>query len=96
MWQGQRLLPEGWATFVSTPAPTWRQRYGGFFWLNRTRAFDLPEDAYYALGAGGQIMLVVPSRQLVVVRLGYSTGSHVGMRALNNALGLLTGAIRKL
>ena len=96
MWQGQRLLPEGWATFVSTPAPAWRQRYGGFFWLNRTRAFDLPEDAYYALGAGGQIMLVVPSRQLVVVRLGYSTGSHVGMRALNNALGLLTGAIRKL
>src|SRR5215475_13622149 len=96
MWQGHRLLPEGWATFVSTPAPAWGQRYGGFFWLHRTRAFDLPEDAYYALGAGGQIMLVVPSRALVVVRLGYSTGSHVGMRALNNALGLLTGAIRKL
>ena len=95
MWQGQRLLPEGWATFVSTPAPAWRQRYGGFFWLNRTGVFDLPEDAYYALGAGGQIMLVVPSRQLVVVRLGHSAGSQVGMRALNNALGLLTGAIRK-
>ena len=95
MWQGQRLLPEGWATFVSTPAPAWRQRYGGFFWLNRTGVFDLPPDAYYALGAGGQIMLVVPSRQLVVVRLGRSTGSQAGMRALNNALGLLTGAIRE-
>ena len=36
MWQGQRILPEGWATFVSTPAPTWkRPEYGGFFWLNR-------------------------------------------------------------
>ena len=36
MWQGQRILPEGWATFVSTPAPAWkRPEYGGFFWLNR-------------------------------------------------------------
>jgi CubicO group peptidase (beta-lactamase class C family) len=95
MWRGQRLLPEGWATFVSTPAPAWRQRYGGFFWLNRPGVLDLPADAYYALGAGGQIMLVVPSRQLVIVRLGRSTGSQVGMRALNKALGLLTGAIRE-
>jgi len=95
MWQGQRLLPEGWATFVSTPAPAWRQRYGGFFWLNRTGVFNLPKDAYFAAGAGGQIMFIVPSRQLAVVRLGHSTGSQVGMRALNNALGLLTTAIRR-
>ena len=57
MWEGQRLLPEGWATFVSTPAPAWRQRYGGFFWLNRTGVFDLPADAYYALGAGARSCL---------------------------------------
>jgi CubicO group peptidase (beta-lactamase class C family) len=95
MWQGQRLLPDGWAVFVSTPAPAWSQRYGGFFWLNRTGVFNLPKDAYVAAGAGGQIMLIVPSRQLVIVRLGHSTGSQVGMRALNNALGLLTTAIRR-
>jgi CubicO group peptidase (beta-lactamase class C family) len=95
MWQGQRLLPEGWATFVSTPAPAWRQRYGGFFWLNRGGTFNLPRDAYFAAGAGGQYAFIVPSRQLVVVRLGHTTGSQAGNRALNNALGLLTGAIRK-
>jgi CubicO group peptidase (beta-lactamase class C family) len=96
MWQGQRLLPEGWATFASTPAPAWKQQqYGGFFWLNRPGVFNLPRDAYFAAGAGGQIMLVVPSRHLVVVRLGHSTGSQVGMRALNNALGLVATAIRR-
>ena len=43
MWQGQRLLPEGWATFVSTPAPAWkRPEYGGFFWLNRINTWNLP------------------------------------------------------
>ena len=35
MWQGQRLLPEGWAKFVSTPAPAWKTPvYGGLFWVN--------------------------------------------------------------
>ena len=35
MWQGQRLLPEGWTQFVSTPAPAWkRPEYGGLFWVN--------------------------------------------------------------
>ena len=35
VWQGKRLLPEGWATFVGTPAPAWRRpEYGGMFWVN--------------------------------------------------------------
>ncbi len=38
VWQGQRVLPEGWTTFVRTPAPAWkRPEYGAFFWLNRDR-----------------------------------------------------------
>ena len=41
MWQGQRILPEGWAKFVSTPAPAWtRPEYGGFFWLNGDRHLE--------------------------------------------------------
>jgi CubicO group peptidase (beta-lactamase class C family) len=37
IWQGERLLPEGFVEFVSTPAPAWSEPlYGGLFWLNRT------------------------------------------------------------
>ena len=94
VWQGQRLLPEGWAKFVSTPAPSWRHPiYGGLFWINGTGAFNLPRDAYFAAGAGGQFAFIVPSRQLVVVRLGHSVGSQEGTRALNAALRLLVNAI---
>jgi CubicO group peptidase (beta-lactamase class C family) len=96
VWQGQRVLPEGWVKFVSTPAPAWtgRFRYGGFFWLNEGGAFNLPKDAYYAAGAGGQLAFIVPSKQLVVVRLGHTTGWGAGSRALNDALGRLTDAIK--
>ena len=45
MWQGQRLLPEGWATFVSTPAPAWKTPvYGGLFWVNGDGALADPEE----------------------------------------------------
>jgi CubicO group peptidase (beta-lactamase class C family) len=95
VWQGQRVLPEGWARFVSRPAPGWtgQQRYGAFFWLNDTGVFRVPTDAYFAAGAGGQFTIIVPSRELVVVRLGHSTGSRPGTSALNNALKLLMDAI---
>ena len=96
VWQGQRVLPEGWAKFVSTPAPAWsgRFRYGGFFWLNDGGAFNLPKDAYYAAGAGGQLAFIVPSKHLVVVRLGHTTGWGARSRALNDALARLTDAIK--
>jgi len=74
VWQGRRILPEGWVKFVSTPAPADATRgYGGLFWLNRGGAWKgVPEDAYAAMGHMGQITMIVPSRDLVVVRLGPS------------------------
>lgn len=77
VWEGKRILPEGWVEFVSTPAPADPNRgYGGLFWVNRGGHYDrVPEDAYWAAGAFGQTTLIVPSRDLVVVRLGPSTGA---------------------
>jgi CubicO group peptidase (beta-lactamase class C family) len=74
VWNGQRILPEGWTTFVSTPAPAAPQQvYGGLFWLNRGGALDgVPRDAYWADGAMGQYTLIIPSRDVVIVRLGPS------------------------
>jgi len=94
VWRGERLLPEGWAKFVSTPAPAWDEpEYGGLFWINGTGDWNLPRDAYYMAGAGGQYTFVVPSHELVVVRLGHFRGSRAGGRTLNAALAELMKAI---
>jgi CubicO group peptidase (beta-lactamase class C family) len=87
MWQGQRLLPEGWTNFVSTPAPAWKQPvYGGLFWVNGDGAWNVPKSAYLANGAGGQRTIVVPTHDLVVVRMGHYRGDRAGMKTLNLAL----------
>ncbi|MDA8016454.1 MAG: beta-lactamase family protein [Thermoanaerobaculia bacterium] len=79
VWNGERLLPEGWVAYSTTPTPQASQgRYGSQWWLNHgtpgrpeDRAFPLlPADAYWADGYDGQMVMVVPSRDAVVVRLG--------------------------
>ena len=97
VWNGERILPEGYAEFVSTIAPAWeadgRPIYGGFFWINTTGSFPVPREAYYMSGAGGQTTLIVPSHDLVVVRQGHYAGARAGGQALRNALALLMEAI---
>ncbi|HJR60870.1 MAG TPA: serine hydrolase [Vicinamibacterales bacterium] len=94
IWQGRRVLPEGWAEFVSTPAPAWkRPEYGGFFWLNRVGTWNLPPETYFAAGAGGQNTWIVPSQQLVIVRMGHMRGQGRARRATNAALGLVMEAV---
>jgi len=97
IWNGERILPEGFVRFVSTVAPAWqadgRPIYGGFFWINGDRAFPVPEDAYYMSGAGGQTTLIVPSHELVVARLGHYKGEAAADGALNRALALLMQAV---
>ena len=74
MWEGERLLPEDWIDFITEPAPGDPSKgYGGLFWLNRGGALDrVPEDAYWASGFMGQRTTIIPSRDMVVVRLGPS------------------------
>lgn len=73
-WQGERLLPDGWTTFVATPAPSrppvaGEQGYGAQFWLFDQIA-GVPKGAYSSAGNKGQYATVVPDRDLVVVRTG--------------------------
>ena len=93
---GKRLLPEGWSEFVSTPAPGWvadgRPIYGGFFWLNRgpqAARMPIPEDAYFMAGAGGQKTIIVPSHDLVVVRIGHFSGAAKSQTSLDQTLAAL-------
>lgn len=97
LWNGERILPEGFAHFVSTPAPAWladgRSIYGGFFWLNMDGFFAAPKDAYFMAGAGEQYTIIIPSHDLVVTRLGRYAGASSAIKNLNRALGLLMEAI---
>ncbi len=94
VWQGERVLPDNWADFVSTPATSWTpQVYGGQFWVNSDDQWRAPRGSYYMAGAGEQNTIIVPSHELVVARLGHSRGSDAGEAALNDALGKLIEAI---
>lgn len=97
VWNGERILPEGFAKFVSTLAPAWqadrRSIYGAFFWINGDSTFPVPKDAYYMSGAGGQTTLIIPSHELVVVRLGHYKGARAGAESFRRALALLMTAV---
>jgi CubicO group peptidase (beta-lactamase class C family) len=95
VWNGERLLPEGFVDFISSPAPGWDPpRYGGFFWIN-TDTFPIKEKAYYAAGAGGQYTVIIPEKNLVVVRMGHFNGSSEGTRALGRALATIVNNINQ-
>ena len=94
VWLGERLLPEGFVKFVSTPAPAWRDStYGGMVWVNARGGWNLPRDAFAFRGAGGQDTYVVPSRDLVIVRMGHFPGARAGGADLERAHVLLMEAI---
>lgn len=59
VWDGQRILPEGWVDYSSTPSATNRE-YGAQWWMLRPDSFE-------ARGLFGQIVLVSQPHDLVVV-----------------------------
>jgi CubicO group peptidase (beta-lactamase class C family) len=98
VWNGERLLPEGYVEYASTLAPAWvadgRPVYGGaFFWINGAGAYPIPNEAYYMAGAGNQKTIIIPSHDLVVVRQGHYKGGGPGNEGLKNALSLLMEAV---
>ncbi|MFD1191268.1 serine hydrolase domain-containing protein [Phenylobacterium conjunctum] len=73
VWNGERLLPQGWSKFVATPAQTQPDSgpgYGAFFWLYGA-AQGLPADTYVMNGNRGQYVFIVPSKNTIIVRRGF-------------------------
>lgn len=98
VWNGERILPEGYVEYAQTLAPAWvqdgRPQYGGaFMWVNGTGGFPVPEEAFYMAGAGGQSTIIIPSHDLVVVRLGKYKGAREGGEGLEEALTLIMAAV---
>ena len=80
VWDGERLLPEGWVDFSrSHPDGVNENVYGAGFWLTTDGEDPVPSyqrrdappwDSFAAEGHEGQTIFIVPSRDLVIVRLG--------------------------
>ncbi|MEO0441947.1 MAG: serine hydrolase domain-containing protein, partial [Pseudomonadota bacterium] len=71
----ERILPENWRTYVSTPSgpqPDRQFGYGATFWL-MNNSDGIPNDAFAGFGNRGQFLVIIPSRNLIIVRRGYDT-----------------------
>jgi CubicO group peptidase (beta-lactamase class C family) len=80
VFNGERILPEGWVKYTTTVASASKGIYGSFFWLNRGRSLpSAPEDMFACDGHDGQHIYILPTQKLVVVVLGYSPTSKGGM-----------------
>jgi CubicO group peptidase (beta-lactamase class C family) len=86
VWNGERILPEGWVKYTTTPAKgADRGQYGAQWWLNAgapgnpaLRYYpDAPTDLYWADGFEGQNVFIIPSQKLVVVKLSLSQGDYL-------------------
>jgi CubicO group peptidase (beta-lactamase class C family) len=84
VWQGERILPEGWVEYSRTPIPqSPAGEYGAHFWLRLSPVFrgtdgnpvHMPADTFHAIGHEGQFVTIIPSRDLVIVRLGLARRS---------------------
>lgn len=80
MWDGRRLLPEGWVKASTTPLVETRpgqprsRKYGNQWWV--LPYGDGSKQAYAALGYGGQRLVVVPEHQLIAVFTGWNIYEH--------------------
>ncbi|MDP0926606.1 serine hydrolase [Paracoccus onubensis] len=81
VWEGKRTLPAGWVDWMRTPTVASDGEYGRHVWLHGPRTgqsrdkkpdadYDIPDDAYWLLGHDGQTMTIIPSRDLVILRMG--------------------------
>ncbi|QPC88232.1 serine hydrolase [Mesorhizobium sp. NBSH29] len=92
VWEGKQILPAGFVDWMREPAPASQGEYGrGQLWLhgsdsgaapgeNPDHGFDLPADTFWLLGHDGQSVAIIPSKKLVVVRMGL-TPSNLQYRA---------------
>ena len=70
-WNGEQLLDESWIKYTAMPTLTSGGNYGAHFWLNASGKFpDVPRDMYYCSGYQGQMVAIIPSLEMVIVRMG--------------------------
>lgn len=103
VWGNQLVLPKGWATFARTP--TVDPSYGAGFWLQPPATAKVdhifgdapgPADAFAAEGHSGQMIVIIPSKSLVVVRLALAPDGKDSWIALGRWLSKVVAAFPNL
>jgi CubicO group peptidase (beta-lactamase class C family) len=98
VWNKERLLPEGWIRYMRTPSgAAGGESYGAGFWIKAKDSPDslmahLPDDAFAAGGDRGAVIVMIPSKDLVIVRAGITPFGEKGRAALGAWLGELAAA----
>lgn len=70
-WNGEQILDESWVKYTAIPTNTSEGKYGAQFWLNAGGKFpDAPRDMFYCNGYQGQMVAIIPSKDMVIVRMG--------------------------
>ncbi len=76
IFEGDTVLTGDWVEYMKTPAPASGGYYAGTFWLKEPSEENaltgVPDDIFFADGFLGQRVYIIPSKRLVVVRMGYS------------------------
>lgn len=76
IFEGDTVLAPEWIKYMKTAAPASNGTYAGTFWLKEPKVEnelkDVPDDLFFADGFLGQRVYIIPSKKLVVVRMGYS------------------------
>ena len=73
LWEDEQVIPKEWIKATQIPKSNTGGIYKNKFWLIDSRfeeGYGLPEDTYYCAGFGGQYILIIPSKDIVFVRLG--------------------------
>ena len=73
LWEDEQVIPKEWIKATQIPKSNTGGIYKNKFWLIDSRSeegYGLPEDTYYCAGFGGQYILIIPSKDIVFVRLG--------------------------
>jgi CubicO group peptidase (beta-lactamase class C family) len=92
-WNGEQIFNASWEKYVSTPTNTSKGKYGAHFWLNADGFYtDAPRDMYSCNGFNGQKIFIIPSRDLVIVRLGLTGDSKFDF---NGLLKGIVGSVKK-
>lgn len=104
-WQNLQIIPVDFLKQAINPSQELNNSYGYLWWLNGQSSFmlptiervfngplvpDAPSDSYLALGKGGQVLMIVPSLDLVIVRMGSSSGNDFVPLAIVREIWALT------
>lgn len=91
VWNGERILPEGWVKFTATASdaknPGNYGKYGALWWTNEADKNNpadkdypnVPSDCFSCQGYDGQYVWVIPSKKLVVVRFAFEEGGYLDL-----------------